>query len=450
MKTVLIIAYECAPYHRSGSTIGAQRPFQFAKHFPKFGWKAIVLCSEYSTRYSTAPATSWEQAVITLVRTKLDSHDSQGSLIVPLPSLSFADYFDRLWLKSVNIGENGTFQSKPGIGQLLRRKIASFVKLFRGDHSQAWQPVALAAAKEVIKATKVDFILAEHGPDASIHVGRQLHHMFKLPWCVDFRDPVLRFYKSHSKPFMKLLYRHYLRSCTFLTNVHKHWAYLDEHDFGRPSFIITNGFDPDEFTETDEKGDDRSDTALRLFYGGNINFKYQSLDVLFRAIADLNEVGKRVEFTYIGNGQAAVHELAAMSGISVNVTSLAMMARSDYLKMVKAADILVILSFVDASDRFFEKGLYPGKVFEYFALQKPIICVPGDNGLLDELLEEVRVGKSFSDYIALRDYLSEAIECKLNGRRVTYRVSGRIGKYSRERQAEVLAKHLDRFCDRVV
>ena len=41
LKTVLLFAHECAPYHHAERTIGAQRPAQFAEHLPEFGWRAI-------------------------------------------------------------------------------------------------------------------------------------------------------------------------------------------------------------------------------------------------------------------------------------------------------------------------------------------------------------------------------------------------------------------------
>ena len=137
MKTVLILAYECAPYHRPGSVIGAQRPYQFAKHLPKFGWRAIVLCCDFSGRYFLDPREHWELIVKKEVSEKLSNGKSHQSLTIPLPSLRFADIFDKIWLSSVFFDKiKGTFSAKPNFWNGLKRKITSFIKLFRGDHSQ--------------------------------------------------------------------------------------------------------------------------------------------------------------------------------------------------------------------------------------------------------------------------------------------------------------------------
>ena len=50
LKTVLLFAHECAPYHHAEGTIGAQRPAQFAAHLPEFGWRAIVVCCDGKRR----------------------------------------------------------------------------------------------------------------------------------------------------------------------------------------------------------------------------------------------------------------------------------------------------------------------------------------------------------------------------------------------------------------
>src|SRR5688572_1324381 len=99
MKTLLIVAYECAPHNRPGSTIGAQRPFQFAKQLPKFGWKTIVLCSDFRKRYTLSNQEDWKTSIENLVRGKMDSwKEGDESLFIALPSLQYADWIDRIWL----------------------------------------------------------------------------------------------------------------------------------------------------------------------------------------------------------------------------------------------------------------------------------------------------------------------------------------------------------------
>ncbi|HEY3402080.1 MAG TPA: hypothetical protein VGK59_01770 [Ohtaekwangia sp.] len=448
MKTLLILAYECAPYNRPGSTIGAQRPFQFAKQLPAFGWRTIVLCADFKDRYTLSEQKEWENSIESFVHDKVNLWNdvNETSLVIPLPSLQHADWIDKAWLQSVCTDErNGTFTARSGLVNTLKRKGASFLKIFKGDNSQSWQPVAYVAACQIFKDHKIDFILAEHGPDAGFFVARKLSRQFGIKWCVDFRDPVLRFHKSYSRCIVKYLYRSYLSSSSFIIAVHKAWARLDREDFKKESLVITNGFDPDEFDRVSKLESEEHNQALCLFYGGNINFEYQALTVLFKALALLNKDKKNIEFVYAGNAHRKVQELSELHGVQQCVTSLEMMPREKYLKLVLQADMLVILSFVDVNNRFFMHGLYPGKVFEYFGLRKPIICVPGDDGILDELLIEVGAGKSFKDPSVLSLYLSEMMACKQRGEVLPYNPSDKIEDYSRARQAQKLAECLNSY-----
>lgn len=446
MKTILIIAYECAPYNRPGSTVGAQRPYQFAKNLPAFGWNSIVLCSDFRSRYSLNPESNWKKDIDHIVNEELSSWDQKKSITISLPSLSCADAIDRVWLGTVNRDNTiGTFTAKQGVLNFLKRKTASFLKLFRGDHSQSWQPVAIVAASKILSTYKIDFIMAEHGPDASIFVCRKLYSLFNVPWCVDFRDPVLRFYDGYYRPLMKMVYRYYLKRCSFLMAVHSHWATLDKHDFNKPTFVITNGFDSDEFRFANPSQQKVNEPILRLFYGGNIDFRYQSLDVLFQAFQLLSGNNSVIEFTYIGNAFSRVASMAETYKLGSRVRALPFIPRDQYLEMVSSADLVVLLSFMDKKNRFFERGLYPGKVFEYFGMQKPIVCIPGDHGILDDLILEVNAGSAYADPEELASYLLQMLKYKTEGKTLPYTPTQARHNYSREAQTKNLAAHLNNY-----
>ncbi|MFM7430965.1 MAG: hypothetical protein ACKO1F_13830, partial [Flammeovirgaceae bacterium] len=246
MKTVLIIAFESAPFHRPGSTIGAQRPYQFAKHLPNNGWRTIVLCCDFKKRWKLDKSELTIE-VNRLVHEKMDAIHHGHSVTIALPSLRYADRWDRAWSSSVEINTDvGTFVAKPGLANSVRRKVASFFKLFRGDYSQSWQEVAFTAAMEINKTTKIDFIIAEHGPDAGVYVAKKLSSLTGIKWCIDFRDPVLRSFGMPSRLFVKWWYQYLLKSATFLISVNDYLKFLDEKFFSLRGYVITNGFDPDE------------------------------------------------------------------------------------------------------------------------------------------------------------------------------------------------------------
>lgn len=440
MKTVLIIAFESAPFHRPGSTIGAQRPYQFAKHLPNNGWRTIVLCCDFKKRWKLDKS-ELTMEVNRLVHEKMDAIHHGHSVTIALPSLRYADHWDRAWSSSVEINTDvGTFVAKPGLANSVQRKVASFFKLFRGDYSQSWQEVAFTAAMEINKTTKIDFIIAEHGPDAGVYVAKKLSSLTGIKWCVDFRDPVLRSFGISSRLFVKWWYQYLLKSATFLISVNDYLKFLDEKFFPLKGYVITNGFDPDEMPSSLSN---TRPNELTIFYGGNVNPIYQDISIFFKALFYLKQENLKCRFFYFGNAFKRIESLANDHGVSDFVISSPPTERDHYLKAASQVDLLLILSLQTNKDVHFLKGLHPGKVFESFGLRKPIISVPSDNGLLDDLLKETNTGKSFSQAKDLALFLTDCIQLKAQGKEIPYNPTAKVNDYTRPAQIFKLAQILD-------
>ncbi|HEY7547674.1 MAG TPA: hypothetical protein VID27_22440, partial [Blastocatellia bacterium] len=93
-KTALIFAHECAPYNRPESTVGAQRPAQFAKYLPDFGWRAIVICCDHKRRgiARAEDLTDIERDA----KRAIEQADPRASIIIPTPSLRWDGLVDRM------------------------------------------------------------------------------------------------------------------------------------------------------------------------------------------------------------------------------------------------------------------------------------------------------------------------------------------------------------------
>lgn len=443
MKTVLIHAYECAPYHRPGSTIGAQRPYQFAKHLPKFGWRAIVLCCDFARRYSLNPSEDWRALVREEVLNALDSWEGGQSLTIPLPSLQYADWVDRMWLRTVHMDESkGTFAARPGRGAAILRKAATLLKLFRGDHSQSWQAVALYASEVLIeRGVRIEVQIAEHGPDAGLFVGSQLYRQYGWPYWIDCRDPILQ-------PIVRLLespYRVFLKQkirsgCRGLINVNPVWVEMDRFHFGLPTHLVTNGFDEEEFQFPSHGMND----AFTAAYLGNISFP-TDLEVFFAGLKDFrdNQIPEKFTFYYRGNSFATIQEWAKKYGLDGLVDSASAISRQEAIQVMQAANLLLLFSTDPATEKdpFLQKGYYPGKVFEYFAAGKPILLIPGDQGVLSKLIQDTKSGQISATAEAVAGALERYYESWLKESEEDMALIDRqkVKQYSRENQAAILA-----------
>jgi hypothetical protein len=439
LKTVLIFAHECAPYHYPGSTMGAQRPAQFAKHLPTFDWQVIVICCNASQRRTVKPETLNE--ISAQVRKRLFSAECEKSIIISTPSLTSDGFLDWAWCKTVREDQNWVWS------RVLIRKFFTMLKFLRGDYSQSWQPCARMAAEAVAQEIKIDACIGEHSPDAGLFLGRWFSKRFGVPWIADFRDPILQPLHPSARTIYKPIARHIVKTAKATINVNRLWAELDKRYLGRASYCIPNGFDPQDFPtqQTTRRGEHFS-----IVYYGNI-WPIQRLDIFFQGLFIAKEKeGRRLtqnlKFKYRGLAHYKVMDLARQYEVQDLTDSGPMIPRNEVLAMAGTADLLLLLSVarLQFDGEYFSKGFHPGKVFEYFGLSRPIMCVPGDHGLLDELIQETRTGVILRTPQEIAGYLLESLRYWKQGHSLPYQPKKEpVSLYTRQAQSGQLAKILN-------
>lgn len=436
MRTVLIFAHECAPYNAPASTIGAQRVAQFAKHLPSFGWRAVVICCDSRERGAGFSS----DAALRIERVIRDCK-AEESLIIPTPSLRWDGLLDRLWRTS-----NGASRSLP-YRYLWRKPLTALKQLTFGDYSSAWQPCAREAAEILLGLIRVDACIGEHTPDAGVLLARWFARRTGVPWVADFRDPALRPFP----PTLRLLYlpriRSLLSTAAQVVSVNDHWAELDRKMFRRPTTNIPNGFDPDEFEPTESP---QRSSAYTIAYCGNLNPEIQTISPFFEALRlvsiALNGASAEVRFVYRGNGAAYVSDLACTSGVSDLVDAEGHVPREQALRTLRSADSLLLLSIAGRAreEKYFARGLYPAKTFEYFGARRPILCVPGDGGMLDALIRETNTGVCLGDPASIAEHILTAHRLWKIGQPAVYEPNEElVRQFTRKSLTRTLADVLD-------
>jgi hypothetical protein len=101
-----------------------------------------------------------------------------------------------------------------------------------------------------------------------------------------------------------------------------------------------------------------------------------------------------LRFVYRGAHWREIRASADRMGIADLVDADRHVVREEAVRLMRSADLLLLLSIADVEtqDEYLRRGIYPGKTFEYFGARRPILCVPGDRGLLEELILETRTG----------------------------------------------------------
>jgi glycosyltransferase involved in cell wall biosynthesis len=202
---------------------------------------------------------------------------------------------------------------------------------------------------------------------------------------------------------------------------------------------ITNGYDPEEFLPP---AVERSEFCA-IIYAGNI-IPSQRLEIF---LAGLREAGDpRLRFIYHGGAHQAVARLAAQERVSGQCDITPAIPREASLAQLARAQILLLLSVAEPErgDPYFVRGFYPAKTFEYFGARRPILCVPGDGGLLDELLAETRAGEVAHTPAQVAAYLTQAAEAWAAGQDLNYSPDDhKIAQYTRRHLTGRLASLLD-------
>ena len=193
---------------------------------------------------------------------------------------------------------------------------------------------------------------------------------------------------------------------------------------------------------------------LTLVYTGNIR-PAQRIEVFLAGLALARQtIGAatvaKLRFVYRGGVSDRLRGLSHRIGVSDLVDCGGPIARDEALVLQQRADLLLLLSFQgsETEDVYLRSGLYPGKTFEYFGARRPILCVPGDGGLLDELIRETKTGVILATPRAVADYFIHAVAEREHERTMPYHPDeDAVSRYSTQHLTSRLADALNLIVD---
>ena len=392
--TVLILAYECYPYNRTGSAIGAQRPYQFAKNLSELGWKVIVLCCDQEKRRTLSKEKS-ESVSIELYQSYEEKINKDDYCIIPLPSLTSHGWADYLWSISVTQDSGGAYRGKGFSSSLIRKVATLYNQLLHGDYSWSWTPVAESFAQQLFKQYQVDVIIGEHSPDAGILLADKISRRYAIPWIADFRDPVLWPFKGAFSLAYRQVVKRILRSAEATINVNPYWSQLAQELFGKPAYTVVNGYDKPFFDQVSA----HHFPFFTVSYFGSFSDEFQDIEpslIVFSEFLKRNHYPSDVRLFYRGLQHEefiSKCEAAGISNVYLDVSGF--VKREDTVAFMKGSAVLLLyaIPFYKANTLYKKKGFYPGKLFEYIGAGKPVLCIPSDNGLLESLVQSLKIGR---------------------------------------------------------
>jgi glycosyltransferase involved in cell wall biosynthesis len=379
MKKILIITYYWPP---AGGP-GVQRVLKFIKYMPEFGWQPIVL---------------------TVAKGEYPAIDRSLESEIPEHCLVY---------KTRHIEPNILYKSFTGmktdtpipVAVLTerrlnwRKRIAHFIRLnfFIPDAKILWMPFAMHTVSRIVRELRPDLILSSSPPPTVHLIARRIKKKYRLKWIADLRDPWTDIYsvqltgKSRiTRRFENRLERNVLMNADEIITVSPALEKKFTSKFGHQTRItvIPNGFDPDDFP-----GSERLPVSKKftIVHAGKISAT-QNPARLFqtfgRMLQTVTGFSTDFELILVGNISPEIRESVREYGIEGFVTETGYVDHKKAIEYMQRAVILLLL-IPDTPDN---RGILTGKVFEYMASRRPILCIGPPDSDLKAIFEETSSG----------------------------------------------------------
>jgi glycosyltransferase involved in cell wall biosynthesis len=410
MQKVLIITYYWPP----GSGAGVQRWLKFSKYLPQFGWEPVILTVH--PRYAAYPAL--DHSLIKEIPENLIVFKTRAR-----------DYF-RVYHKDKSLIPSAGFAAgdKRGLISVITRFIRG--NFFIPDPRRGWNRFAFRKASDIIGTYKIDHIVTTSPPHSTQLIGLKLKKRYPgIRWIADLRDPWTdiyyyeKFYPTFlSRSIDRAYEKSVLSSSDKIITVGKSLKELLSSKIPgieKKIEVISNGYDEDDF----EGLESSIPEILTISYIGTLSTVYP-LNGFLEALRSLTEKGIRFRLKFTGVVSPEQRGLIISAVGGSNCEFIPFSSHSTALRNMLDTSALLLIIPDHASSR----SIITGKLFEYLASRKPIICLGPANGDAAAILEETSHGKNF-DYND-SEGISEYLQILASDPAIAEKVSHTI--YSRE------------------
>ena len=384
MKRVLIITYYWPP---SGGS-GVQRWLKMSKYLPEYGWQPVI--------YTT------ENAEYPIIDHSLEKDVAPNIEVIRRPITEpYSAYKKFLGIKKEETVKMGFIQEKEK-NKSWKSDLTLWVRgnFFIPDARCGWVKPSVHFLKEYLNEHPVDAIIST-GPPHSMHlIALKLKEALGLPWIADFRDPwtEIDYYNDlHLTAWADR--KHHRLEQEVLTKADKVVTVAPDgaRRLGRLGNrnvrTIYNGFDRDDDAQTPVNLSEQ----FTITYLGVLS-KIQNPSNLWQALAELikedSKFDKSLRINMIGQIDSAVVSSINENGLSQHVAYSPYMPHDQVSAVHRSSTLLLLLLMPDSEPR--AKGLLTGKLFEYMASGRPILCIGPEDGDAARILRETGAGQTIS------------------------------------------------------
>lgn len=384
MKRVLIITYYWPP---SGGS-GVQRWLKMSKYLPEYGWQPVI--------YTT------ENAEYPIIDHSLEKDVAPNIEVIRRPITEpYSAYKKFLGINKDETVKMGFIQEKEK-DKNWKSDLSLWVRgnFFIPDARCGWVKPSVRFLKEYLNEHPVDAIIST-GPPHSMHlIALKLKEALGLPWIADFRDPwtEIDYYNDlHLTAWADR--KHHRLEQEVLTKADKVVTVAPDgaRRLGRLGNrnvrTIYNGFDRNDDAQTPVNLSEQ----FTITYLGVLS-KIQNPSNLWQALAELikedSGFDESLRINMIGQIDSTVVSSINENGLTQHVAYSPYMPHDQVSAVHRSSTLLLLLLMPDSEPR--AKGLLTGKLFEYMASGRPILCIGPEDGDAARILRETGAGQTIS------------------------------------------------------
>ncbi|MEO8150345.1 MAG: glycosyltransferase family 4 protein [Bacteroidia bacterium] len=383
MKRVLIITYYWPP----AGGAGVQRWLKFVKYLNRLGWQPVIYTpSNPENPVDDASLIKDIPENLTVIKQPIwEPYDLYKKLIGHKPH------------QKINAGFL-TENKKPKITE----KISVFIRgnFFIPDARRFWVKPSVKYLSNYLNENPVDVIIST-GPPHSMHlIALELKKKLNIPWIADFRDPWtnIDFYKdlmltTSADAKHHRLEKEVLQNADRVITIGNTMAHEFEQTSGRKVDVITNGYDDEDMSN--EKIE--ADKKFSIAHIGSLN-KDRNPNLFWEVLNEIckeNETFKNdLEIKLVGKVDIAVIEALEKNNLTSNLNKIDYLKHDEVITEQSRSQVLLLL----VNNTPNAKGILTGKMFEYLAAKRPILCIGDLEGDAAKIIRDTQSGTVINFY----------------------------------------------------
>lgn len=429
MKRVLIISYYWPPC----GGIGVLRCLKIAKYLREFGWEPVIFTAE-NADYPSHDETNFK-----------DIHPD--TTILKQRIWEPYHIYRKITGKKKNANVNNVFytkEEKAGLAHKLSVWIRS--NFFIPDARCMWINPSVKYLVNYLQENPVDAIFSNGPPHSNTRIATLVKQATGIPWLADFQDPwtqidyfgLLNLTKRGLAKHQRLEQEAF-KLADKMTIVSPSWK-EDIEEIGASNVsVVPWGFDEDDYQGLthQESGDFIISHLGILGYDRNPEGLFEALSSILKTD---DEFAAKLRIELPGQVDYSVLDSIKRYGLESYVELPGHVDRKEALQVMKNSNILLLLLNKQSN----AKGRIPGKLFEYLAVKRPILCIGDSTGDSAAIVRSSSAGSTSEyDHVEqLKTFVKAEFAAFLNGTN-QLDVKSNIAQYSIKKLTGRIAGYLD-------